>query len=607
MCGISGILSFNNTVNITDIKKMTDVLYHRGPDGEGQWLNDKQNVGLGHRRLSIIDLSEAGHQPMHYANKRYTITFNGEIYNYIELKRTLVKKGYQFKSNTDTEVLLALYDLKKSACFNDIDGMFAFAIWDNQEQKLFCARDRFGEKPFYYYKDDNKFVFASEIKALWEAGIEKSVNNKFVYDYLLFGTIQDINDLKSSFYQNIYNLEPAHYLEIDKPGNLKIEQYWKIDYQNINYSISIADAKEQFLSLFTDSIKKRLRSDVPVGSSLSGGLDSSSIVSIIGKIKGENQIQKTFSARFKNFSKDEGSFINKVLEHTKNVNGYNVFPDENSVLNNLEKIIYHQDEPFGSFSIAAQYEVMQLAKQNNVTVLLDGQGADEYLAGYEMYYNSYYNQLHKENKSLYNKEIKAYNDLTNKTFTPPNFSTIVKSFSEAAYQKLAHFRRKNIASDSSYFLGIHPDIVSQYKSHKNPIYKPANLKDHLHSSSTQKGLNELLRYADRNSMAHSLEVRLPFLNHQLVEFTFSLPGNFLIHNAWTKYILRTSMEHILPNEITWRKDKIGYEPPQEKWLKSKIFNDMVGDAISKLKTKQIIKTSNSQLNWKYLMIASYID
>jgi asparagine synthase (glutamine-hydrolysing) len=608
MCGIAGILHFNNQpVSVTDIKKMTDTLIHRGPDGEGQWINAKGNIGLGHRRLSIIDLSTAGHQPMHYANNRYTITFNGEIYNYIELKDILIQKGYQFKSNTDTEVILAAYHLWGKNCLHQFDGMFAFAIWDEELQELFCARDRFGEKPFYYYKDSEKFIFTSEIKAFWQVNINKQVETKFIYDYLLFGTIQNANDLKPTFYKTINNLEPSCFIKINSTGDIFYEKYWSIDYKDINTTINLNNAKEQFLDLFTNSITKRLRSDVAVGSSLSGGIDSSSIVTIIDQIKNDNQPQKTFSARFKNFSKDEGYFINTVLNNTKNVDAYDVYPDEHSVLNNLGKIIYHQDEPFGSFSIAAQYEVMQLAKKNNTTVLLDGQGADEYLAGYSMYYNSYYNQLYKKNKSLYKTETLAYQKLFDKPFNPPNFSTKIKTQSESTYQKIAHLRRKKIASTNSYFLGIHPDIVSQYKTDKNPIYKPANLKEHLYSSITQKGLGELLRYADRNSMAHSVEVRLPFLNHQLVEFVFSLPEKYLINNAWTKYILRASMENSLPQEIAWRKDKIGYEPPQEKWLKNKFFTEMVEDAKSKLITEKVISNSYDSLNWQYLMLANYID
>ena len=606
MCGIAGVLSFNDPVDLAHLKNMTDILIHRGPDDEGHWLNDDKSIGLGHRRLSILDLSDSGKQPMHSLNNRYVITFNGEIYNYIELRKSLQKKGYQFHTNTDTEVLLAMYDLKKENCLGDLDGMFAFAIWDKIERKLFCARDRFGEKPFYYYKDKNKFIFASEIKALWTNNIRKEVSNKFIYDYLLYNTLQDNNNMKSSFYCNVYKLEPSHYMTINLNGDLTTNRYWDVKYSKTNYNIKLEHAKEEFLSLFKDSISKRLRSDVAVGSSLSGGLDSSSIVSLIDQLKTKNQPQKTFSARFKDFDRDEGYFIKKVIEKTKGIDPYEIYPTKNSVINNLSKVIYHQDEPFGSMSISAQYEVMKLAKSKNVTVLLDGQGADEFLAGYSTSVESYYHQIYKTDRLRYIQELKSYEKLYNRPFPKINFKNKLKSYSDNTFQKFAHFRRKNLSPNNSYFLGIHSDIVEKNQTNLNPIYKPSNLKEHLHSSLINNGISGLLRYADRNSMANSVEVRLPFLSHHLIEFVFSLPDHFLINNAWTKYILRTSMENILPKEITWRKDKVGFEPPINNWMKDKLFVEMTNDSISKLQRNKIISSARPNLSWQYIMLANYI-
>lgn len=235
MCGIAGIISFNSEpVKTDDLKKMTDVILHRGPDGEGQWINATGNVGFGHRRLSIIDLSEQGKQPMHYANERYTITFNGEIYNYIEIKVDLLNKGYVFKSNSDTEVLMALYDLKKEKCLQDLDGMFAFAIWDEKEQTLFCARDRFGEKPFHYYLDNNRFVFASEIKQFWEVGIEKITDNNRFKNYLIDGHIDDVDDSTATFFDKIKKLDAAHYMLVNAQGKTSITKYWQLEKKQIH-------------------------------------------------------------------------------------------------------------------------------------------------------------------------------------------------------------------------------------------------------------------------------------------------------------------------------------------------------------------------------------
>ena len=279
MCGIAGILSLDKS-NITEVslKKMTDSLYHRGPDGGGLWIDTINNVGLGHRRLSIIDLSDSGKQPMHYLD-RYTITFNGEIYNYIELKTLLLTKGYIFKTSTDTEVLLALFDHKGYDCLELLDGMFAFAIWDKVSKKLFCARDRFGEKPFYYSINDSSFVFASEIKALWAYGIPKIKNDVMIFNYLYFNSINNPDNLSETFYDNIKLLKPSSYLVINVNLEIEIEKkYWDIDYSNINTSISYEQAKIDFAELLQSSVNLRLRSDVPIGSSLSGGLDSSVIV-----------------------------------------------------------------------------------------------------------------------------------------------------------------------------------------------------------------------------------------------------------------------------------------------------------------------------------------
>ena len=340
MCGIVGKLSFDKSIQLRDLKIMTNALLHRGPDGEGHWINKTREIGFGHRRLAIIDLSEEAKQPMHFANSRYTLTFNGEIYNYIELKENLKKKGIKFKSNSDTEVLLALYDEKKEECLQDLDGMFAFAIWDEQEKTLFCARDRFGEKPFFFYKDSDKFVFGSEMKALWAYGIPRIPNREQVFNYLGYGLVTNPQKKSDTFFKDIYRLEPAHYLIIKKDGKLTKKQYWDIDL-NKKLDISLEQATEKFYELLETSIQRRLRSDVPVGSSLSGGLDSSTIVTIIDKLKGKNQIQKTFSARFANFEKDEGEYMQAVI-NACNVEPHFTWLEADELLSQIDKVFYHQ-------------------------------------------------------------------------------------------------------------------------------------------------------------------------------------------------------------------------------------------------------------------------
>ncbi len=604
MCGIAGILSFSNRIEEASILRMISTLTHRGPDGEGIWIDNSAKIGLGHKRLSIIDLSESGKQPMHYAEGRYSITFNGEIYNYTEIKEELTRKGYQSISNSDTEVLLALFDLKKEACLNDLDGMFAFAIWDSKEERLFCARDRFGEKPFYFHKTNEFFAFASEMKAIFSLGVSRIQSRKKIYNYLLYGILEDPHDKTTTFYEQVYQLEPSHYLIISSDNKIITKRYWDINLE-IKSNLTEFESIEKFNELFTRSIERRLRSDVPVGSSLSGGLDSSSIVMKIDKLKKENKIQKTFSARFKGFSKDEGTFMQMVIDNTK-VEPHFVFPSLNSVINNFDTICKHQEEPFGSASIAIQYEVMKLAKENGVTVLLDGQGADEMLAGYKFYWTAYLSQLYRENRTKFNSETSNYFQ-THGEMPPYTNDYIFKwnAYNTSSFRQVSDLRRKFKTVDSSFYLGLHPDLVMQYRSNPNPIPKTTTLKENLYFSMMRRGLVELLRYADRNAMANSVEVRLPFLSHELVEFVFSLPDKLLLSNGWTKYILRKSMEGTMPKEITWRKDKIGFEPPQEEWMKNKFFLDYLNEAKTSLKKEKIIQNENSNLNWSYLSLYAF--
>lgn len=605
MCGIAGILFFNNQeVQQSDLKKMTDTLVHRGPDGEGQWINEKKNIGFGHRRLSIIDLSNAGKQPMHFANNRFTITYNGEIYNYIEIREFLISKNYYFVSDTDTEVILAAYQYWGKDCLTQFDGMFAFAIWDDHQQELFCARDRFGEKPFYYYKDEEKFVFASEMKALFSFGITKEINRKKVFEYLLFLNVENPYTPQETFYKNIYQIPPSSFLKINKSNKtVLIKKYWDVSITT-TFDGTEKQAINTFKQLFIDSIKKRLRSDVTVGSSLSGGLDSSSIVCAVHNLIPSNQEQHVFSARFPNFIKDEGKHITEVVNYCKHATiiQHEVFPTDQSILNNLKKIMYHQEMPFGSSSIAAQYEVMQMASENKIKVLLDGQGADEYLAGYSTFFYSYLKQLLRTNPVAYFIQKRNIEKLNSLQINFLNLEDIATTFFYNIYKKFGNKRRSKIDSTNDFFLGMHPDFVDEFKYSENPNYSPPSLKKHLKFMLLNRGLNELLRYADRNSMAHSVEVRLPFLNHKLVEFVFTLPEYFIIKNGYSKYILRKSMEEILPSKIQWRKDKIGYEPPQADWMKSKELVEMTKSAQQKLIKDKILSDKEYEVNWHHLML-----
>jgi asparagine synthase (glutamine-hydrolysing) len=584
MCGIAGILSTSlETISEIHLKKMINAIAHRGPDGEGIWSNAANNVLLGHRRLAIIDLSDAAAQPMHYLN-RYVITYNGEIYNYTELKELLQANGYTFQSKSDTEVILAAYDFWKADCLKYFDGMFAFAIWDEKEQQLFAARDRFGEKPFYYHETEGYLFFASEMKALWAAGVAKSIDEKMLLNYLTLGHVQNCVDKEQTFFNEIYSLPPAHFF-LYKPSvhKLAVKRYWRLD-KEIKISITADEAIEKFNSLFTASVEKRLRSDVAVGTSLSGGLDSSSIIAVLQQLKIK---PKTFSAVFPGFEKDESACIN-LLTDKFGIDNFTTQPTAGGIIKDFETLCYHQEEPFQSTSIFAQYKVFELAKQHNIKVLLDGQGADETLAGYHKYIHWYLQEVLSRHKlGAAQKEKKAL--LKNKI----PFSWGLKNYFAAFLPMHAamHLEKKEFQK-IMHQPDINPDFLRLQRGREwEGIHKPVvtKLNDILHFNTTELGLEELLRYADRNSMAHGREVRLPFLDYQLVEFIFSLPSSLKIHDGWTKFLLRKAMDKELPDEIVWRKDKVGYEPPQQQWMENKALQEYIHEAKKKLVTAKILR------------------
>ncbi len=620
MCGIAGIIDLDKkNIFIKRLKEMTDIIAHRGPDGEGHWISDNGNVALGHRRLSIIDLSHGADQPMHYLN-RYSMVFNGEIYNYLELKETLLKQGYTFTTASDTEVLLALYDRDKEKCLQLLDGMFSFVIYDEKENEIFAARDRFGEKPFFYnYVPGKHFLFGSEMKCLWEAGIKKEVSNRMLYNYLANNAPENPNDLSETFYENCTRLPHSHYLKLSVATcSLSIKQYYNIDWKNTNYDITVDQAKEKFHELFYTSVKHRLRSDVTVGSSLSGGLDSSLVVTVIDALKkGSGQQQNTFSAVFPGFKKDERRYMDMVIAKT-NVQPHFITPGDEGLIASINKLSWHQEEPYGSASIYVQYCIMQLAKENNVTVLLDGQGADEVLAGYHGYYPEYFKELKRSSKKLYHKEADAYRDMH--AGSDINVDLIGSKANRLKYaigNQLPGIRKWYHKMKYPATAFLHNDFTNTYA---NELFKPqeifASLNERLYHSTFKHGLQELLRYADRNSMAHSREVRLPFLYHELVEFLLTLPPEMKINNAWTKWIMRQAFEEELPPEICWRKDKIGYEPPQKNWMDKGVMADVINEGRSKLINMGLLSDAKpvglSEIeiisrNWKILMTTEMLS
>lgn len=615
MCGIAGIIQRRDrSYNLSQLQQMTRALAHRGPDGEGHWQSPGGQVLLGHRRLAIIDLTDAAAQPMvrNYQDS-VTITYNGEIYNYLELRSTLQKEGYSFTTQSDTEVILAAYDFYGEDCVLHFDGMFAFAIWNEAEQELFAARDRFGEKPFFYTTDNRGCLFASEMKALWAAGLSRQPNLQLMFNYITIGYVDNPERPEETFYTNIFKLPAACRLYYTPDnGELYVEKYWDIDPQLQQKKITEHDALDEFKYLFEQSVKRRLRSDVPVGTSLSGGLDSSSVLSTI--LQNSAIVPNSFSAVFPGFEKNEAAYIQQLTDAWQ-VPGHTVAPTAADMINHWQQIIYHQEEPFGSSGIVAQYKVFELAARQQTKVLLDGQGADEVLAGYLHHYKWYWQELFVKRKLLISGELKAARKLgVQESFGFRNiiaalFPDIASTIVEKRYL-LSALQQKDLTADF-----VHLQSREAYYS-TPPFF---NLNGALYFNTCMHGLEELLRYADRNSMAHGREIRLPFLNHELVSFVFSLPPSFKIQKGYTKWLLRKTMEKQLPENICWRKDKVGFEPPQKNWMQDPVVTDMVHEAKTRLVAEKILNpgvlqqkpvTQNAyesnNFNWRYLTAAPFI-
>jgi asparagine synthase (glutamine-hydrolysing) len=586
MCGIAGIIStIPRTENNLRLRKGVQCLQHRGPEGEGFYQNREGTVHLGHRRLCIIDLSEQAAQPFCYHN-RYRLVHNGEIYNYIELREELKKKGFVFQTASDTEVVVAAYAAYGKDCVQHFDGAFAFAIWDEAEQTLFAARDRLGEKPFYFFYDDSRLVFASELKALWEMSVLREVNSSMLYNFISYNYTTNPADPFETFYRQVQKLPAAYTLNYHLPTQtLSTEQYWQV-YVEEKKNFTEEAAIETFLDLLHTSIKRRLRSDVPIGTSLSGGLDSASIVALCQKAGGGNYTHKCFTGVFDGFAKDESRHAAEVAK-TFGLQQFTTTIKSEEVIALMQVVMAQQDEPIASGSPLIQYRVYQLAKQHSVTVLLDGQGADEILGGYHKYYPWYWQELYQRRQLSASGELSAARRLG-----------VTAPFSAA--QKLAalfpHLAASLWQSKKAKTAFQHPDWNRDWAfAHKQSSYYslPAtpDLNGALYFSTFVQGLEELLRLADNNSMAHGLEVRLPFLSHELVAFLFTLPAHFKIREGWTKWILRKAVAPILPSSVVWRKDKVGFEPPQRQWMEQPAVQQAIQEAKELLVQNNILDAS----------------
>lgn len=603
MCAITGLFSLNSQLPPRLILEMTQILKHRGPDDEG-FLAITRSKGeiyplrgpdssvdteplcetfsedalgfFGHRRLSILDLSNAGRQPMPYRDHLW-ITHNGEIYNYLELREELSKEGYSFQSETDTEVILAAYDHWGEDCVTRFNGDWAFCILDKKQNKLFLSRDRYGVKPLFYFHNDSHFAFSSEMKGLLTLPfVEKKLDPEMVSNAMLFSLV-DHND--QTLYSTISQLPPGHNLIFDlQSGKFQKSSYYKLPsseglghYNESQAKKYVADIRE----LLFDSVRIRLRADVPIGSCLSGGLDSSAIVAIMARLiqkEGKSDIQHTFTASFPGEAIDESQHARNVLESV-NAQGHFVFPKKETYMEDLSQLFHHQEGPLvpGGTSDFSHREVMKEARKF-VKVTLDGQAADEVFSGYRNNRASFFADLFTSGRlftflqeisalmltwkspSLFLKEIKSL-----------PFFILEKKFKKRAYRLIY---RKDFAKFKSLYgyenkTGIH--CVSKMFSN--------NINEMLEFFMTTGSLPHLLKYMERNSMGFSLEARMPFTDYRLVDYVFPIPAVYKTHNGWTKWLLRLAVEDLLPKEVVWRKDKLGFTAPTwlSKWELLKIW------------------------------------
>lgn len=588
MCGIAGLFKLNNSPvqNITNsLGVMNELIAHRGPDGEGSWINENRRVGLTHRRLSIIDLSENAAQPM-FGEDHLVIVFNGEIYNYKELRQSL-KYSWNFRSDSDTECILAAYNKYGKECLQYLRGMFSIAIWDKRENKLFCARDRFGIKPFYYLQNKDTFYFASEAKALVPFLNSIETNSKALSEYLTFQyTIGE-----ETLFQGVKNLLPGHMMEVSDNG-IHISQYWNVDY-DIDFDHSFDYHVKNVRELVNDSLSFHMRSDVPVGSYISGGIDSSLLHTLASQISSENNLG--FHGRFtteKGY--DESEYALAVTEKS---GGHLDIIDitSNDFLNNINDIIYHLDFPVAGPGSFPQYMVSKLAAEK-VKVVIGGQGGDEIFGGYARYLIAYLEQCLKA--SIDGTYLNGKNYVVTIESIIPNltnlaeYKPLIKEFwREGLFDPLdqRYFRIINRSNDMVNEINWENiDLKGVFENFLN-IFNGKNVgKEAYFDKMTHFDfkclLPALLQVEDRMSMAHGLESRVPLLDHPLVEYVAKIPADVKFKDGKMKHLLKTAFPNELPEKVLNRRDKMGFPVPLKEWFSADL-KEFVIDTFNSSKTQ----------------------
>lgn len=579
MCGIAGIVDLNTQTSVSEslLKKMSDIIQHRGPDDEGQWMSDNRMCGLCFRRLSIIDLSPAGHQPMVTPDGRYTIVFNGEVYNHARLRPDLESKGYNYRSRTDTETILYGYKEYGVDFLHKMIGMWDLAIWDSEKNELFCARDRIGVKPLYYTYQDGRFIFGSEIKSILEhPAISREMNYGEMTNYLAFSMTSE----RSTMFEGIHKLPAGHYLRLRSDGTLNIHRYWSPLQAGTEYTtMSESEIIDEIMRLLRQAVKDRMMSDVPFGVFLSGGVDSSTNVALMAELM--DRPIDTFSVGFKELEKyNEMEYARKVASIFK-TNHHEILIDHNDALPVLEDLVWHEDEPNGDPVCIPLYFLSKLTREAGTTVIQVGEGSDEQFVGYPWMVREY-------------KFFRGYWRYF--TAMPQFLRSSIYSIAKPILSKRGQFLaldyiRRGTEGDELYWGGavdMPPTILSHIlgdkikgfgnevnsmvkRLHNDAVSKQKNPNDYIQRMAFYELSHRLpellLMRVDKMTMAHSLEARVPFLDSRLVEFTMTIPPNKKLPNFdITKHLLKKAVEPILPNDIIYRK-KQGFAAPMAEWLR----------------------------------------
>ena len=561
MCGISGIITKKESLAAEFLSDSESLQLHRGPNSQNFVINSDGDwtIGLGHQRLSILDLSDAGSQPMSSASGNSLIIYNGEVYNYKELLGEY--DNIQATTNTDTEVVIELIEkLGIENALNQFNGMWSLAYYNKIEQKIYLARDRIGIKPLYFYFKGSDFLFSSEIKSILSSPMGKFTLNIQTIGEYLFQSLQDSSP--SSFFNEIQSIPPGCFAIIDlSQGDISftVQSYWNIP--TTRSSVSFNEAKKQTHDVFRDAVRLRMRSDVPVGVTLSGGIDSSAIASMMKEVSTTDADINIVSAVSPGSSQDESEFIDLMSKYLNiPVNKVTLSWDYGRSMELMQKATWHNDAPIASFSNIAHYLLMKKASDMGITVLMSGQGADELLCGYKKYLAFYVQQLLRSKNYFKAFKVLSLFWLNGGILSQFNF--------KESKRYLPSFWSKSDASVKGVAMKDYRPVSLKMRSDQSVL-------DRQIEDVTKFSVPYLTHYEDRMSMAWSREIRLPFLDYRLVELFFSMPTSFKLSNGWTKYIFRRSLESFLPSQISWRKDKKGFSTPQEEWMKRELKEEIL--------------------------------